>query len=63
MDLDVDVVSTIRVPVLVMHAKGDVMYPVTHGRWLAEHIDDAELVEVDGTDHLPPRTACVSPTS
>ena len=48
-----DVYPTVRVPTLVLHRRHDRLIPATHGRWIAEHIPDARLVELDGVDHLP----------
>jgi class 3 adenylate cyclase len=46
------VLRAIHVPVLVMHRVGDAFIPVEHGRYLAEHIEGARLVELPGSDHL-----------
>jgi pimeloyl-ACP methyl ester carboxylesterase len=46
------VLSTIAVPTLVIHARGDLV-PVQYGRYLADHIPGARLLEVDGMDHVP----------
>jgi predicted dienelactone hydrolase len=43
----------IQVPTLVVHCSGDRVYPVSHGRYVADHIAGAQFVELDGTDHLP----------
>lgn len=43
----------IQVPVLVIHARGDRTIEFEHGRYLAEHIPGAKLVEIDSEDHLP----------
>jgi pimeloyl-ACP methyl ester carboxylesterase len=43
----------IRVPTLVLHREHDMMVDVRHGRWLAENIEGAELVELPGRDHAP----------
>jgi class 3 adenylate cyclase len=52
LDLDVrDVLSTIRVPTLVIHRREDRWIRVGHGRFLAEHIPDASYVELDGSEH------------
>jgi class 3 adenylate cyclase len=42
---------TIRVPTLVLHREDDRMVRLDHGRYLAEHIPDARLVVVPGTDY------------
>jgi class 3 adenylate cyclase len=53
-ELDVrDVVPTIHVPTLVLHRVHDRLVNVRHGRWLAEHLPDAKLVELAGDDHVP----------
>ena len=53
-DTDVrHVLSSIRVPTLVVHRTGDRVTPIEGGRYLAEHIPGAKLVEVAGEDHFP----------
>lgn len=46
------ILPTIGVPALVIHARDDPM-PVQFGRYLADHIPGARLLEVDGLDHAP----------
>ena len=46
------ILPTITVPTLVIHARDDIM-PVQWGRYLADHIPGAQLLEVDGEDHVP----------
>ena len=46
------VLGTIGVPTLVLHRRDDRMINVEMGRYLAEHIPGAKLVELDGTDHF-----------
>jgi class 3 adenylate cyclase len=54
LDLDVRaVVPTVHVPALVLHRKGDRLVNVRNGRWLAEHLRNARLVELNGHDHVP----------
>jgi pimeloyl-ACP methyl ester carboxylesterase/class 3 adenylate cyclase len=54
MDTDVRrVLSSIRVPTLVVHRVGDGPVSVEAGRYLARHIPGARLVEVPGIDHFP----------
>ena len=56
MNLQIDireVIRTIRVPTLVLHAKGDPVAPIEAGRFLAQHIPGARLVELDSDDHWP----------
>ena len=52
LDIDVrDVVPTVHVPTLVLHRRHDRLVNVRNGRWLAEHLPDARLVELPGSDH------------
>jgi class 3 adenylate cyclase len=44
--------GAVRAPTLVVHRTGDPIVPVTHGRYLAEHIADARLVEIPGDFHV-----------
>ena len=56
MCLDVDiqeVLSTIRVPTLVIHRTGDPHLLVEEGRYAAERIAGARLVELPGDDNFP----------
>ncbi len=46
------ILPTISTPVLVIHARDDVV-PVQQGRYIADHICGARLLEVDGNDHVP----------
>jgi len=60
MDFEMDVravLPSVRVPTLVLHCTGDRAVPVAHGRYLAQHIAGAKLVEVSGDDHDPVTTA------
>jgi pimeloyl-ACP methyl ester carboxylesterase len=53
--LEIDVrgaLGTIGAPTLVVHRTGDRMVPLRQGRYLAERIPDARLVELAGDDHL-----------
>jgi class 3 adenylate cyclase len=53
-DIDVrHVLSTIRVPTLVLHRAGDRLTRVEQARYLAERIAGAKLVEFPGIDHIP----------
>lgn len=47
------VLSSIRVPTLVIHRIDDAAMNVLHSHYLAEHIPDAQLVLLPGTDTLP----------
>jgi pimeloyl-ACP methyl ester carboxylesterase/DNA-binding CsgD family transcriptional regulator len=46
-----DVLSTVRVPTLVIHRDHDPRVKVAGGRYLAAHIPGAKYVEIPGTDH------------
>jgi pimeloyl-ACP methyl ester carboxylesterase len=48
-----DVVPSVQAPALVLHRRYDRLVNVRHGRWLAEHLPDARLVELPGIDHSP----------
>jgi pimeloyl-ACP methyl ester carboxylesterase len=53
-DTDVrHVLGSIQVPTLVVQRLGDQRTPVGGGRYLAENIPGAKLVEVAGEDHFP----------
>jgi class 3 adenylate cyclase/alpha-beta hydrolase superfamily lysophospholipase len=47
------VLPRIRVPTLIMHRPNEQMWDVRHSRYLAEHIDGARYVELEGIDSLP----------
>lgn len=47
------VLPSITVPTLVVHRTGDQGTRVEGGRYLAEHIPGASIVEVPGKDHFP----------
>lgn len=47
------VLPRIRVPTLVMHRPGEQVWDVRHSRYLAEHIEGARYVELEGIDSLP----------
>lgn len=49
----VDVFPLVRVPTLVLHRAGDVLVPVSHGKWIADRVPGARYVELPGVDHLP----------
>ncbi|MGO9040583.1 MAG: adenylate/guanylate cyclase domain-containing protein [Mycobacterium sp.] len=46
------ILPTISAPTLVIHAREDPV-PVQGGRYLADHIPGARLLEVQGRDHMP----------
>lgn len=45
--------ARLRVPVLILHSRGDRMVPPALGRELAALIPGARLVELDGSNHIP----------
>jgi class 3 adenylate cyclase/pimeloyl-ACP methyl ester carboxylesterase len=47
-----DILPSVHVPTLVIHCTGDTLINVEYGRFLAEHIPGARLVELPGDDHL-----------
>lgn len=56
MNTEIDVtgvLSSIRVPTLVIHRTGDRDAQVDGARWMAERIPGARFVELLGEDHLP----------
>jgi class 3 adenylate cyclase len=56
MNAEIDVrpiLPTIHVPTLVIHRSGDRVIPVEAGRYLAERLPNASLIELSGEDHLP----------
>ena len=54
MQIDIsDILSTIRVPTLVIHRTEDVLIKVEGGRYLAQNIPGARYMELPGKDHLP----------
>jgi class 3 adenylate cyclase len=48
-----DVVPTVHVPALIIHATDDQICDVGNARWLAKHLEGAKYVELPGGDHLP----------
>ncbi len=52
-EIDVrDILPAVRAPTLVVHRVDDPFVRLPQGRYLAEHIPNAELVELAGTDHV-----------
>ncbi len=51
-ELDVrEVLPAIRVPTLVLHRVGDLSVSIENGRYLAEHIAGATMIELPGAEH------------
>jgi pimeloyl-ACP methyl ester carboxylesterase/DNA-binding winged helix-turn-helix (wHTH) protein len=46
------ILPTIQAPTLVLHRTDDVLIDIDGGRFLAEHIPGAKLIEYPGKDHL-----------
>lgn len=54
LEIDVrDVCPAVNVPTLVVHRTHDRLVNIRHGRWLAEHIRGAQMLEMPGDDHIP----------
>jgi class 3 adenylate cyclase len=54
LELDVrDLLPLVEVPTLVIHSRENEYVRVGHGRYLAQHISGARLVERDSADHWP----------
>jgi pimeloyl-ACP methyl ester carboxylesterase len=47
-----DVLSAVRAPTLVLHARDDQVCPVAEGRLLASGIPGAEFVELESDNHV-----------
>jgi class 3 adenylate cyclase len=47
-----DTLARITIPTLIIHRRDAVMTPVTHGRYLGEHIAGARYIELPGADSL-----------
>ena len=48
-----EVLPAISVPTLVLHRNDDSLWPVEGARFIAEQIEGAQLVELEGIDHFP----------
>ena len=52
MELDVrEILPVISTPTLVLHARDDLVTPIEHGRYLADHIVGSRFVELASRDH------------
>ena len=63
-NLDIDVrhvLPTVSAPTLIVHCTGDPFIEVEHGRYLAEHIPGARLVEFPGDFHVTWRSELYTP--
>ena len=55
MSMEIDIraiLPTLHVPTLVLHRSGDRLIRIEEGRYVAEHIPGAKLVELNGIDHF-----------
>ena len=53
MDIDVrPALPLVHAPTLVLHRIGDRMIALAHGRYVAEHLQNARLIEIEGSDHF-----------
>ena len=48
----IDILSSIKVPTLIMQRTNDIDVKIQEGRFIAERIKDAKFIEFDGDDHL-----------
>jgi len=48
-----DALPAIRVPTLIIHARGDRVAPFEAGRYFAEHIPNANFLQLESDDHWP----------
>jgi class 3 adenylate cyclase len=54
LELDVRAaLSSIGVPTLILHRRGDPLHAIEHARYMAEHIPGARLVELEGRGYAP----------
>jgi class 3 adenylate cyclase len=52
-EIDVrDVLPRVHVPTLILHRREDKVFDIRHSRYLAEHIEGARYVELEGNDSL-----------
>lgn len=47
-----DLLGQVRVPTLIIHARGDAVVPLSEGEFLAREISGAELVVLEGRNHI-----------
>ena len=48
-----NVLASVKVPVLVLHRTGDLLFPIDQSRDLAKRLPDARFVELPGVDWIP----------
>jgi class 3 adenylate cyclase len=47
-----DLLAAVQAPTLVAHIRGDRVFPIAQGRYVAERIEGARFVELPGTDTI-----------
>lgn len=47
-----NVISRVKAPTLVIHARHETLNPISQGRLLASRIQNAEFMEVDSPNHI-----------
>ena len=47
-----DTLPAVRVPTLVLHRRGDALFSVEEGRYIADRVPGAQFVLLDGEDHF-----------
>ena len=47
-----NILPTIRTPTLILHRTADRVSEIGHARYMAEHINEARLIELPGIDHV-----------
>lgn len=48
----IDILGSIKVPTLILQRTNDIDVKIQEGRFIAERIENAKLIEFDGSDHL-----------
>lgn len=48
-----DILAQVSAPVLLFHARGDVIHPISQGRFVASELPDARFVMLDSDNHMP----------
>jgi pimeloyl-ACP methyl ester carboxylesterase/class 3 adenylate cyclase len=48
-----DILSSIKVPTLLLHSSNDEEFSIEHSRYMAKRIPNSRLIELTGFDHIP----------
>ncbi len=48
----IDILGSIKVPTLILQRTRDVDVKIEEGRFIADHIENAQFIELEGSDHL-----------